>query len=111
MNEKFELGAEQKEGLLIEFQKEIQSIKEEAETTGGPVHLREVNVLELTLEDREIWEKVKSGSVTREDFLHYRPQLTSNVSHSRKEFSGFIANKMIPVINRLRLEQGEPSEE
>lgn len=111
MNEKFEVGAEQKEGALENFQKEIQLIKEEAEATGGPVHLREVNVLELTLEDREIWEKVKSGNITREDFLRYRPQPTSNVSHSRKEFSGFIANKMIPVINRLRLEEGSSSEE
>jgi hypothetical protein len=58
----------------------------------------------LRPEDMAIWEKVKDGSLEREDFQAYEKAVVSgNVDISRRMFCAFIANKAMGIFGKREL--------
>ena len=62
---------------------------------------------ELTEADREIWEKIKNGSITREEALAHRNTLKADNNFSRRLFGEFIANKAYAVIGNREMDARE----
>lgn len=92
---------EQREKSPLElFREEIQRLKEEEEAARreghATVHLIHVNPQELTEEDRELWERLKSGALSLSEFRTCQKQRASEnrrPGDSRFDFIAFIANK------------------
>lgn len=61
------------------------------------------NAEELTEKDRDIWERLKDGSITREDLSEYRRDVGEE-SESRKIFLGFISNKAMGMFLKKEIE-------
>jgi len=79
---------------LKEFQEEIREVAEK-ETAAHFKH-GVFNPEELTEEDRIVWEKVKDGTVNREDLNTYYGSVGEE-SETRKVFMAFINNKAMLV--------------
>lgn len=88
------------EQLMQKFREEIQEAKDTYARTKVTGHLANVEVTELTDEDRQIWERVKGGRLSREDFFEYEKKIyddagNSLVGESRARFADFVGNKMV----------------
>lgn len=95
----------EKKMSLEDFKSEIEELKKREK--GGEkrtVHFiesgnwPEINVEELTEEDKKMWERFKNweegkGSVPIEDFRSYRSSVGSSGNVSRACFSAFLANR------------------
>jgi len=87
------------------FRQEIEAIKL-AEESGelGSVHLRAtelndaVDVLELTDQDREIWNRLKDRQLTIEEYFDYKNNISPE-ERSRHVFAEFIANRLTSQVN------------
>lgn len=89
---------------LNEFKGEIEKLKKEEEEQ-GKIALAEVDPEELTLEDSEIWEKIKNETIAMEEMTQYMKNLTdergrakNGVSPSRINFMAFANNRAGGVI-------------
>ncbi len=82
---------------LQAFQERIAARKEEDIARGGPAHLFDVEPSELGDADREIYEKIEAGTITRDEFKAYDKTIGGGVAKSRKEFRAFIANKCMSI--------------
>lgn len=103
------MGQESKDRNQAEleiFKHEIDQIVEgEAQAKTAHFKGREFKSDELTLEDMDIWAKVKKGTVTRDDFDYYRHRLKeTNAGTSRMVFKAFVANKATPILGRKEME-------
>ena len=80
------------------FREEIQKLKaheEEDEKMGKDltIHLIKIKVEELTEEDAEVYEKLKKGTLTVQEFNAYKKRHTTNpAGGSRWDFSAYIGN-------------------
>jgi len=85
---------------LAAFHEEIAALKREEEEQGKTGHFLKpgFDPAELTEDDLAIWERVKSGEATREQFEQYRKGLQEAGGASRSAFGSFIANKMVGVL-------------
>jgi hypothetical protein len=93
------------------FQAEILALKEEEERAKaakerGTAHFlgEEFNAEELTEEDKQMWERIKSKNINPGEFDAYRSSVLSAeeekpVHHptSREIFLAFLANKALPI--------------
>ena len=107
------MGKEQPELKSFEsFFREIEALqaseKEKEPKGGGTAHFlySDFNPRELTQEDVDIWEKVKSGEITWDDWRSYAESfidqktmtLREGIPRSRDTFRAFIGNKANPVL-------------
>lgn len=97
---------------LETFRGEISALRDAEKATGKTAHfthLPEFNHEDLTIDDMEIWEKVKDRTITREDLRKYdetldlvengiKKGLKPGVSVSRNVFRAFINNKAVPIL-------------
>ena len=89
--------------LLASFQAEIAQFKKDEEEGRKPtVHLagQKFSPTDLTERDQEIWEKIKNESITMDEFIKYREEVTKDGNKSRLVFVAMAANKATPVINK-----------
>ena len=97
--------------LLALFRAKMEARKRADIERGAPAHLFEVDMAELTDEDREVWDKVESGSISREELGRYRNSVLYDergpkiASRSRKDFLAFINNVVAPMF--LKREENE----
>ena len=85
-------------GDLATFHQDIAKLKEE-----GIVHLRDVNVAELTASDMEMWKKVQrcttARGIPREEQVTHQQEVAKNRNKSRDGFRQFMNN----VLNNRNL--------
>ena len=70
------------------------------------------NPAELTLEDKEVWDKIQDGSIDAQTFAEYRQEVESEEGQkveagqysSRSDFLAFVANKATGIIAKKQLE-------
>lgn len=92
---------------LASFQWEIaqfQKDEEEGRKTSAHLTGREFNVAELTERDSEIWEKIKNGSITMDEFQKYSFEVEKDGNQSRSIFKAMAANIATTVIGNKYLE-------
>lgn len=101
---------EQEKTELRSFVDEIAQMQQEERDKGLTAHFTfpsaPFNPEDLTLEDKKIWDKVKSGSITWDDYRAYEAEISKAVADpkdrraaSRAVFKMFIANKATPVLS------------
>ena len=87
---------ERKKLSLEEFQQEIQKIKEAEEKgelkTGHFLGEEEFSVGDLTEEDRQIYEELNNGALTKEKFNEYWKTISPGQT-TRVYYAAYIANK------------------
>lgn len=74
------------------FLSEVRSLKDNEEQE-GTAHFVNVEISELTIDDMEMYEKLKNGALTSSDFEVYRSSVERTHNKSRILFAGYIANK------------------
>ncbi len=96
---------------LALFRAKMEARKRADIERGAPVHLFEVDIAELTDEDREVWDKVEDSSISREELRRYCDSVLYDerglkvASRSRKDFLAFINNVVAPMF--LKREENE----
>ena len=98
------------EELLAEFQQEAALLKEQQEKGTDPtrksVHFEGIDVSELTLEDKSIWDKIRDESITEEDLnKHFENLKKEEASKSRRKFFAFIGNKAFVIFGNRQLRE------
>ncbi|GEM_PF-2455825 len=122
------LGVEHKpddslEKPLADFKAEMWTIKKQEEqmsalskeanqTAIGSAHFGKINPDELTSEDRDMWEAVKSNrsgtapiNTLENIFNDYKNGVREAGNESRKHFAAFIGNKLTIIIGKESLER------
>ena len=91
---------------LIDFKKEIADLKKQEEEdfredgTRRTVHFEEINPDELNEDDRELYQKFISESLTVEELRDHQIKLSQLGNKSQKSFVAYIANKLFIRINK-----------
>ncbi|MEK7170676.1 MAG: hypothetical protein AAB767_05305 [Patescibacteria group bacterium] len=118
-------GAEQPdnsaEKAIIDFRQEMRTLKTQEEqaavlkekdaSVNSEWHFEKINPDELTLEDRDMWEAVKSNlsggpaDILRSIFQDYCRRAEASGNQSRMAFSAFVANKLTVIIGRQQLRE------
>lgn len=115
-----EYGPNSETSLELEKFKEDFRAVVEAENEKGTAHFRKMksedynfDPADLQAEDMEIWEKIKNGSVTMEDFHAYRAKVEkfmalnpgSKKALSRNIFASYAANKANNILMLSELQK------
>ena len=101
------------EDELAAFQTEIAALRE-AETSGGveTSHLsdregfgipagRKFNPAELTTADFTVWQGLKDGTLTREQYAEYKRKLPRHKeNYTRAQFGSLLENRVTPYLAR-----------
>ena len=114
------------EKQLADFKAEIRTLKSQEEQfqnlkneaaardAGGTWHFGKVNPDELTLEDREMWEVIKTyktKAVPEHEelpltlFKDYSVRAEASGNSSRSQFKNFIANKIFVILARAGMKK------
>ena len=117
--EQLDKKIENLEDRMTSFRNEIKEIMREERETKKTAYFSsfpesELKVDDLSIEDMEIWEKVKDGTISQEDFHSYQEKTVGfgenmgiGASPSQKDFFAFITNKATPILRR-RMGRGNP---
>ncbi|MFA7315428.1 MAG: hypothetical protein WC059_01330 [Candidatus Paceibacterota bacterium] len=80
----------------IEFESFITEMRDlkEHPVSEGAVHFENISVDELTIDDMEMYTKLKNATLTPSEFEVYRASIERTHNKSRIFFAGYIANKL-----------------
>ncbi len=76
------------------FHAEIAMLKK-LEERENVAHLQKCNPAELGEEDKKIYEKLKSGSLTKEELWKHRDEVLESGNESRDALASYAANKIM----------------
>lgn len=105
---------EQEKDPVSAFVGEIASLVGEERKTRTTAYFSDPNfhAEELTIEDKEMWDRVKEGTATIEGFEEYRKKLHKSLEEqpqrhysSREIFAEFLANRVMDIEGERELER------
>jgi hypothetical protein len=91
---------------MIDFVDEIARLKKREARLGGTVHLKDIELSELTQADLRLWEAYKSGTIRPEDLDAHKKEVrlrgeVYGPNHTSFEFKAFVVN----LETKLQLEK------